>query len=70
MDRDALGKLTNLIDGYEKEAVDLQTELCKRPALGPVNGGDGTFLIVSDKLECVFNKFGNLDRQKSLFAKP
>ena len=41
MDSGTLGKLTKLIDGYEKEAIDLQTELCKRPALGPVNGGDG-----------------------------
>lgn len=41
MDSKVLGKLTKLIDSYEDEAVMLQTELCKRPALGPVNDGDG-----------------------------
>jgi len=41
MNSEALAKLTRLIDGYEKEAIALQTELCKRPALSPVNGGEG-----------------------------
>lgn len=41
MDKSAVAKLTQAIDGYGDEAIRLQTELCKRPALGPENGGDG-----------------------------
>ena len=29
------------IDGYRGAVIDLQTELCKRPALGPESGGNG-----------------------------
>jgi succinyl-diaminopimelate desuccinylase len=41
MDRSVLKKLTKTIDGYKKEVIRLQTELCKIPALGPESGGEG-----------------------------
>jgi succinyl-diaminopimelate desuccinylase len=41
MDRNALESLTKAIDGYRDEAIRLQTELCKIPALGPENEGEG-----------------------------
>lgn len=39
--RNALDAVIARIDGYRDEVIQLQTELCKRPALGPDNGGDG-----------------------------
>ncbi len=41
MNESTLKRLLNAIDGYEKEAIHLQTELCKLPALGPENEGQG-----------------------------
>ncbi|MFQ5512535.1 MAG: M20 family metallo-hydrolase [Candidatus Krumholzibacteriia bacterium] len=41
MNDSVLKRLTTAIDGYEKESVRLQTELCKLPALGPENEGQG-----------------------------
>lgn len=41
MDTKAMKTLADKIDGYKEEAIRLQTEMCKRPALGPENGGDG-----------------------------
>ena len=41
MDNTAMKTLADKIDGYKDEAIRLQTEMCKRPALGPENGGDG-----------------------------
>jgi succinyl-diaminopimelate desuccinylase len=41
MDQNALTSMTTAIDGYKKEVVRLQTELCKIPALGPESGGVG-----------------------------
>ena len=41
MDKAALAKMTKAIDGYRDAIIELQTELCKRPALGPDNDGDG-----------------------------
>jgi succinyl-diaminopimelate desuccinylase len=41
MDRNLTVKLTEKIDGYADEVVRLQTELCKRPALGPESEGEG-----------------------------
>ena len=41
MDKGALERVTCAIDGYKEESIRLQTELCKIPALGPENGGDG-----------------------------
>ena len=41
MDRNAIEKMVKTIDGYRDEVIRLQTELCKRPALGPDNDGDG-----------------------------
>lgn len=41
MDKKLLGRLTQAIDGYKDEAIRLQTEMCKRPALGPDNDGEG-----------------------------
>jgi succinyl-diaminopimelate desuccinylase len=41
MDRGVLAQLTKKIDGYADEVVKLQTELCKRPALGPESDGEG-----------------------------
>lgn len=41
MDKSALDKVTRAVDGYRDEVVRVQTELCKRPALGPESGGEG-----------------------------
>ncbi|UCG51020.1 MAG: M20 family metallo-hydrolase [Candidatus Latescibacterota bacterium] len=41
MDKTSLKKVTKAIDGYKKEVIRLQTELCKIPALGPENDGEG-----------------------------
>jgi succinyl-diaminopimelate desuccinylase len=41
MDRSGLDKMVKAIDGYRDEAIRLQTELCRRPALSPENNGEG-----------------------------
>ena len=41
MDKNAMEKMAKAIDGYHDEVIRLQTELCKRPALGPDNDGVG-----------------------------
>jgi succinyl-diaminopimelate desuccinylase len=41
MDKATLDKLTKAIDGYKDELIMIQTELCKRPALGPESEGEG-----------------------------
>ena len=41
MDKKVLQKLTAKIGSYKNEVIRLQTELCKIPALGPENDGDG-----------------------------
>ena len=41
MNRSVLPQLMKTIDGYAKEVVRLQTELCKLPALGPESEGEG-----------------------------
>jgi len=39
--RNPLDAVLARIDGYRDEAITMQTELCRRPALGPENGGNG-----------------------------
>jgi len=41
MNKDALKKVVAKIDGYRDELIALQTELTRRPALGPESGGEG-----------------------------
>jgi succinyl-diaminopimelate desuccinylase len=41
MDRDKYTAVAACIDGYRDEVIRLQTEMCKRPALGPESGGEG-----------------------------
>ncbi len=41
MEKNALATVLERIDGYHQTVVDLQTELCKRPALDPTSGGSG-----------------------------
>ena len=41
METNALSTVLKRIDGYHQTVVDLQTELCKRPALDPTSGGTG-----------------------------
>ncbi|MCI0450987.1 MAG: M20 family metallo-hydrolase [Candidatus Latescibacteria bacterium] len=41
MDKNALATVVALIDGYKNHVIDLQRELCKRPALDPTSGGIG-----------------------------
>lgn len=41
MDKNALNAVLSRIDGYHDDVISLQTELCKRPALGPESGGEG-----------------------------
>jgi succinyl-diaminopimelate desuccinylase len=41
VDNDALRGVVERIDGYRDEVIRVQTELCKRPALGPESDGDG-----------------------------
>jgi succinyl-diaminopimelate desuccinylase len=41
MDKNALATLVAHIDGYRDKVIELQTELCKRPALDPSSGGSG-----------------------------
>jgi len=37
----ALAEIMKKIDGYRQEAIDLETQLTRIPALGPESGGDG-----------------------------
>jgi succinyl-diaminopimelate desuccinylase len=41
MNKEALKTVVAKIDGYREELIALQTELTRRPALGPESGGDG-----------------------------
>lgn len=41
MNNDALGAVVDRIDVYRDHVIELQRELCSRPALGPESGGDG-----------------------------
>jgi succinyl-diaminopimelate desuccinylase len=41
MDKNALAAVIKKIDGYRQEVIDIQTEMCKRPALDPTSGGEG-----------------------------
>ncbi|HEU4928575.1 MAG TPA: M20 family metallo-hydrolase [Candidatus Krumholzibacteria bacterium] len=41
METNALSTVLKRIDGYHSAVVELQTELCKRPALDPSSGGSG-----------------------------
>lgn len=41
MDKNALAAVSARIDGYRDTIIELQTELCKRPALDPTSGGIG-----------------------------
>ena len=41
MNKDALGAVVDRIDGYRDHVIELQRELCSRPALGPESDGDG-----------------------------
>jgi succinyl-diaminopimelate desuccinylase len=41
MNKDALGAVVDRIDDYRDHVIELQRELCSRPALGPESGGDG-----------------------------
>ncbi len=41
MDKNALATLVARIDGYRDNVIELQTELCRRPALDPTSGGTG-----------------------------
>jgi len=41
VDRDKYTAVAACIDGYRDEVIRLQTEMCKRPALGPESGGEG-----------------------------
>ncbi|HXV12774.1 MAG TPA: M20 family metallo-hydrolase [Candidatus Krumholzibacteria bacterium] len=41
MDKNALAAVAARIDGYRDQVIDLQRELCKRPALDPTSGGIG-----------------------------
>ncbi len=40
-DTNALAAVLERIDGYRDAVVEMQRELCRRPALAPENGGDG-----------------------------
>jgi len=41
MNKDAFGAVIDRIDGYRDHVIELQRELCSRPALGPESDGDG-----------------------------
>jgi succinyl-diaminopimelate desuccinylase len=41
LDKDALRAVVERIGGYRDEIIQVQRELCRRPALGPESGGDG-----------------------------
>jgi succinyl-diaminopimelate desuccinylase len=60
MDRRITAKLTKKIDGYSKEVVRLQTELCRLPALGPESGGEGE-LRKAEFLESYLRSIGFSD---------
>jgi hypothetical protein len=38
MDKNALATVVARIDGYRDQVIELQRELCKRPALDPTSG--------------------------------
>lgn len=40
-DKKVIDAVVARIDGYRDEVIDVQRELCRRPALGPESGGDG-----------------------------
>jgi succinyl-diaminopimelate desuccinylase len=60
MDKAALKQLTDVIDGYKDEAIRLQTEMCKRPALGPESDGVGE-IEKSDFLKSYLGSIGFSD---------
>jgi succinyl-diaminopimelate desuccinylase len=41
MDKNALSSVVKKIDGYRSDVIDIQTEMCRRPALDPTSGGAG-----------------------------
>ncbi|HEX5133378.1 MAG TPA: M20 family metallo-hydrolase [Candidatus Krumholzibacteria bacterium] len=41
MDKNALSAVSKKIDTYRKDVIDIQTEMCRRPALDPTSGGIG-----------------------------
>ena len=41
MDKNALSSVLKKIDGYRQDVIDIQTEMCRRPALDPTSGGEG-----------------------------
>ncbi len=41
MEKNALSAVIAKIDGYRQDVIDIQTEMCRRPALDPTSGGVG-----------------------------
>lgn len=41
MDKNALSAVLKKIDGYRQDVIDIETEMCRRPALDPTSGGVG-----------------------------
>lgn len=41
MDKNALSAVVKKIDGYRQDVIDIETEMCRRPALDPTSGGVG-----------------------------
>ena len=41
MDKNALSVVVKKIDGYRQDVIDIETEMCRRPALDPTSGGVG-----------------------------
>ena len=41
MDKNALSSVIKKIDGYRQDVIEIETEMCKRPALDPTSGGVG-----------------------------
>jgi len=69
IDADKLKLLSQRIDSYREAMIELQTDLCAHPAVGPENGGDGELLkanFLKDRLiQLGFKNFRHYDAKDS-----
>ena len=67
IDEISFKKVSQRIDSYREAMIELQTELCAHPAVGPENGGDGELLkanFLKDRLiQLGFTNFRHYDAQ-------
>lgn len=62
MDKNALSAVLKKIDGYRQDVIEIETEMCKRPALDPTSGGVGE-IDKAEYLTSYLKKLGMSVRQ-------